>query len=114
MEPVEILKEQELVAKVEKGHHAGMVAEHVAAYANTERRKIENTIFLKFDQGLLISPAEAVQAWMQLHTLHNLERSLSKKERDGVQAAKRLTRDHAPDGSGDPEPKKTRRRFVNA
>lgn len=110
----QILEEQALTSKVTAGHRADLVAELVDDHVNSERRKIEGVIFLKLDQGAPLSPAEALQAWIQLHALRNLERTLARKKRDGENAAKRLTRDHAPDGSGDPDRDPHKNRFPHA
>ncbi len=114
MNQKEILEEQALTSKVTAGHRADLVAELVDDHVNSERSKIENGIFSRIDQGAPITPELAVQAWIQLHALRNLGRTLARKKRDGQSAAKRLTRDHAPDGSGDPAPEKSKRRFIHA
>ena len=114
MNEKQIVEEQALTSKVTAGHRAELVAELVDDHVNSERHKIESVIFLKLDQGIQLTAGEALQAWIQLHALRNLERTLARKKRDGQSAAKRLTRDHAPDGSGDPAPEKSKRRFIHA
>lgn len=114
MNEKQIVEEQNLTSKVTAGHRADLVAELVDGHVHSERRKIEGVIFSKLDQGVQLTAGEALQAWVQLHALRNLKRTLARKQRDGVSAAKRLTRDHAPDGSGEAAPAQNRRRFLHA
>lgn len=89
----DIHAQQKLSSQISDGADAQLVHQVVGNQLDAQSDAIVKGIYRKLSGSEVLSGDEAIQAWMELHTIHRLREKLTGKERAGISAAGKLDRE---------------------
>ncbi len=103
---------QALTGRMADGSEAQIVHRVVGDQLDVQSDTVVKTIFRKINDSDVLTGEEAVQAWIQLHAIHQLREKLAGKERAGIAAAGKLDRSLREAPAREAR-RKARRRFIH-
>ena len=85
--------EQDLTSVVSDGSEANLVHKVVGSSLDDQAEGIIQGVYRKLNGSEALTGEEAIQAWIQLHTIHKLHLKLTGREKAGISASAKLGRE---------------------
>jgi hypothetical protein len=104
--------DQDLTEEIAQGHEAELVSKALSRQFDRRRKEVEKEIFQILAGEEPLAGEKAVLAWLEIFTVHKLEKDLRRRMQLGEAATRRVAENLAgPDGA---KPSPRPRRFRNA
>lgn len=84
------------IARLNQGRAASLAKEILGDVLREQSEHVERQVFEILREGRTLDPGFAVQAWLARYAFAQVERALTRKERAGMAASKRLAPNMTP------------------